>query len=196
MDSLLENRSSLNVRASRTEIINEFMSEWDGLLSLDCGQSSVMVMGATNRPFVLDDAVLRRLPRRLLVDLPDQQARLAILRVISREDVLEDAKHLIKLSEATPLYSGSDLKNLAKSAATCATRELLSLEKRTGQRLSMESRVIKWVHWEQAMREVPASLSKESDMMKRLRTWNDIYGDRTQVEMNSTASPCSIIGFQ
>ena len=58
----LENRSSLNVRASRTEIINEFMSEWDGLLSLDCGQSSVIVMGATNRPFVLDDAVLRRLP--------------------------------------------------------------------------------------------------------------------------------------
>ena len=132
VDSLLENRSSLNVRASRTEIINEFMSEWDGLLSLDCGQSSVIVMGATNRPFVLDDAVLRRLPRRLHVDLPDQQARLAILKIITKDDVLEDPKHLIKLSEATPLYSGSDLKNLAKSAATSATRDLLSLEKRTG----------------------------------------------------------------
>ena len=171
------------------------MSEWDGLLSLDCGQSSVIVMGATNRPFVLDDAVLRRLPRRLHVDLPDQQARLAILKIITREDVLEDSKNLIKLSEATSLYSGSDLKNLAKSAATSATRDLLSLEKRTGHRLSVESRVLKWVHWEQAMKEVPASLDKESDMIKRLRKWNEVYGDRTQITTNTIPSIRSI-GFQ
>jgi hypothetical protein len=69
------------------------------------------------------------------------------------------------------------------------------LEKRTGRQLSVDARVIKWVHWEQAMKEVPASLNKESDMIKRLRKWNDIYGDRTQSTANDTPSTRNI-GFQ
>ena len=87
------------------------------------------------------------------------------------------------------------MKNLAKSAATSATRDLLSQEKRTGCRLSVESRVLKWVHWEQALKEVPASLDKESDMIKRLRKWNEVYGDKTQVTTNAITSIRNI-GFQ
>jgi SpoVK/Ycf46/Vps4 family AAA+-type ATPase len=54
-------------------IITEFMQEMDGLKS--SGDDGVIVIGATNRPFDLDDAILRRLPRRLLVDLPGEKER-------------------------------------------------------------------------------------------------------------------------
>lgn len=63
VDSLLGRRRSDSTSNSRREIINQFMVEWDGLSSDNQG---VMVMAATNRPFDLDDAVLRRMPRRIL----------------------------------------------------------------------------------------------------------------------------------
>lgn len=54
-------------------VITEFMQEMDGLKTSNT--DNVIVIGATNRPFDLDDAVLRRLPRRLLVDLPGEKER-------------------------------------------------------------------------------------------------------------------------
>lgn len=54
-------------------VITEFMQEMDGLKSKK--DDNIVVIGATNRPFDLDDAVLRRLPRRLLVDLPGEKER-------------------------------------------------------------------------------------------------------------------------
>lgn len=56
-------------------VITEFMQEMDGLKSQSGVEERVVVIGATNRPFDLDDAVLRRLPRRLLVDLPGEKER-------------------------------------------------------------------------------------------------------------------------
>lgn len=61
---------------SHNLILTEFMQEMDGLSSAIANKDKrVVVIGATNRPFDLDDAVMRRLPRRLLVDLPDVQDR-------------------------------------------------------------------------------------------------------------------------
>ena len=58
---------------------NEFMANWDGLKSKE--RTRVLVLAATNRPMDLDDAVIRRLPRRLMVDLPDVENRAKILKV-------------------------------------------------------------------------------------------------------------------
>lgn len=89
-------------------VITEFMQEMDGLKSSK--EDSVIVIGATNRPFDLDDAVLRRLPRRLLVDLPGETEREAILKILLRDENLAPDLDLAVLAKKAESFSGSDLK--------------------------------------------------------------------------------------
>ncbi|KAJ3087908.1 hypothetical protein HK102_010017 [Quaeritorhiza haematococci] len=105
---------------SRREVINEFMNEWDGLTSNNTG---VIVMAATNRPFDLDDAILRRMPRRILVDLPNEEQRQRILELHLRDETLDSSVSTADLAKQTHLYSGSDLKNLCVAAALTAVKE-------------------------------------------------------------------------
>ncbi|KAK3812002.1 MAG: P-loop containing nucleoside triphosphate hydrolase protein [Benniella sp.] len=108
--------------SSQREILNQFMVEWDGLRS--SGQNhGIVVMASTNRPFELDDAVLRRLPRRILVDLPSEEAREQILKVYLGKERLEEAIDIKELAKKTEFYSGSDLKNLCVSATLACVRE-------------------------------------------------------------------------
>lgn len=102
------------------ELINQFLREWDGMEDM-----SAFIMVATNRPFDLDDAVLRRLPRRLLVDLPTEQDRKEILSIHLKDEQLAESVDLADLAKRTPFYSGSDLKNLCVAAAlTCVKEEM------------------------------------------------------------------------
>ncbi|WPH04085.1 AAA-domain-containing protein, protein [Acrodontium crateriforme] len=105
-------------RNTHREIINQFLREWDGM-----DDNGVFMMVATNRPFDLDDAVLRRLPRRLLVDLPVAKDRESILGIHLKGEQLDERVKLEELAQQTPLYSGSDLKNLCVAAALAAVRE-------------------------------------------------------------------------
>jgi SpoVK/Ycf46/Vps4 family AAA+-type ATPase len=106
IDALFAGRGkSGNTPIWHTSMLTEFMQEMDGLLV-----SNVIVIGATNRPFDLDDAVLRRLPCRLLVDLPNQAAREAILKIMLRDETLAPDVNLPVLAARTSKYSGSDLK--------------------------------------------------------------------------------------
>ncbi|KAF8682279.1 AAA protein [Rhizoctonia solani] len=133
IDALLGARSSRDIGGAASAhrgLVTEFMQEMDGLRS--SASSNVVVIGATNRPFDLDDAVLRRLPRRLLIDLPGLEEREAILRIMLKgEDVTEDVD-IPTLAKQTDGFSGSDLKNLVVSAALDAVKENISLPWRTG----------------------------------------------------------------
>jgi SpoVK/Ycf46/Vps4 family AAA+-type ATPase len=117
-DAVFASRDAMRERTSHRDILNQFLKEWDGLNDL-----SVFVMVATNRPFDLDDAVIRRLPRRLLVDLPTQADRKEILRIHLKGEQLDAAVDLDDLAKRTPFYSGSDLKNVAVSAALACVKE-------------------------------------------------------------------------
>ncbi|KAF9647587.1 AAA-domain-containing protein [Thelephora ganbajun] len=97
-------------------VITEFMSEMDGLRS-NSQDRRVVVMGATNRPFDLDDAVLRRLPRRLLIDLPGEKERKEILKILLREENVAEDVNLDEIAKRTGDFSGSDLKHLCVAAA-------------------------------------------------------------------------------
>jgi len=128
VDSMLGKRGEKRSEHEATrKMKNEFMSSWDGLRTKD--SERVLVLAATNRPFDLDDAVLRRMPRRLLVDLPDSANRGKILRVITRDEELGPDVDLDELSTLLHGYSGSDLRNLCIAAAYNPIRELLKAEK-------------------------------------------------------------------
>src|SRR5690606_7060277 len=86
VDSILGRRDKHGEHEGMRKIKNEFMSCWDGLRSSE----GVILLAATNRPFDLDDAVLRRLPRRILVDLPTKENRIQILKVILKDEQLSD----------------------------------------------------------------------------------------------------------
>lgn len=117
-DAILGSRDAFHDRGSHRQTLNQFLKEWDGL-----NDSSVFVMVATNRPFDLDDAVLRRLPRRLLVDLPTEADRKEILRIHLNGEQLDESVNLDDLAKRTPFYSGSDLKNIVVSAALACVKE-------------------------------------------------------------------------
>ncbi|KHJ32869.1 putative mitochondrial aaa atpase [Erysiphe necator] len=118
VDSIFGSRESSRQRTSHREMINQFLREWDGISDF-----SGFIMVATNRPYDLDDAILRRLPRRLLIDLPLERDREAILKILLKDERLDSSVSLAKLAEATPFYSGSDLKNLCVAAALACVRE-------------------------------------------------------------------------
>lgn len=87
IDSLLGRRGSAHEHEATRRLRNEFLAQWDGLLSASSAGQRVLVLGATNRPFDLDEAALRRLPRRLALALPDGPAREQILRVLLADEL-------------------------------------------------------------------------------------------------------------
>ena len=128
VDSMLGRRENPGEHEAMRKMKNEFMVNWDGLRTKD--RERVLVLAATNRPFDLDEAVIRRLPRRLMVNLPDATNRSKILSVIlSKEEISPDVD-LEAIANMTDGYSGSDLKNLCVTAAHLPIREILEKEKK------------------------------------------------------------------
>ncbi|KAI9597548.1 hypothetical protein BDF19DRAFT_435455 [Syncephalis fuscata] len=122
VDALFNSRGSDGVSSGKRETVNQFMAEWDGLRS-GVDNRGITVLCATNRPFDLDDAVLRRMPRRILVDLPSVHDRQRILDKHLVNEQLGEGVTTAALAHKTPLYSGSDLKNVCVTAALAALRE-------------------------------------------------------------------------
>jgi len=105
----------------REQTLNQILAEMDGF----SGHEAVIVLAATNRPDVLDPALLRpgRFDRHVVLELPDRNDRIAILRVHSRKVPLADDVELEKIAAGTPGFSGADIKNLVNEAAMLAARD-------------------------------------------------------------------------
>ena len=105
----------------REQTLNQILSEMDGFAQ----NESVIVMAATNRPDVLDPALLRpgRFDRHITVDRPHHKGRLAIFKVHSRKVVLGDDVDLERLASGSVGLTGADIRNLVNEAALWATRQ-------------------------------------------------------------------------
>ncbi|KAJ5595965.1 hypothetical protein N7450_002423 [Penicillium hetheringtonii] len=175
-DAIFCSRTGASSRTSHRELINQFLREWDGMNDM-----SAFIMVATNRPFDLDDAVLRRLPRRLLVDLPTEEDRQAILKIHLKDEQLDSSVDLADLAHRTPLYSGSDLKNLSVAAALACVREenkAAAVHKGDGPYQYPERRTLTSSHFELGMQEISASISEDMASLSAIRKFDEQYGDR------------------
>ncbi|MEA5026807.1 MAG: ATP-dependent zinc metalloprotease FtsH [Erysipelotrichaceae bacterium] len=104
----------------REQTLNQLLVEMDGIND----NSGVLIIAATNRPDILDPALLRpgRFDRQITVSLPDRKGREAILRVHARNKKIADDIDLGALAKRTPGFSGADLENVLNEAAILAVR--------------------------------------------------------------------------
>ncbi|KAL2633180.1 hypothetical protein R1flu_004659 [Riccia fluitans] len=191
VDSMLGRREKPGEHEAMRKIKNEFMANWDGLRTKD--RERVLVLAATNRPFDLDEAVVRRLPRRLMVNLPDGANRAKILKVILAKEDLSVEVDLDELAGLTDGYSGSDLKNLCVAAAYRPIREILENERKERELAKAEGRplpplkgndgspppirALNMDDLRQACEQVCASVSTDAASMTELIQWNELYGE-------------------
>lgn len=114
-DALFYRRSS-NDKSWQRSTLTQFLTQMDGLISTTEPRKP-FVIAATNHPKELDEAFMRRLPHKVLFNLPDKSARAQILRIYLKEDDLEDDVDIDSLAKDTTGFSGSDLLNLREEAA-------------------------------------------------------------------------------
>lgn len=96
---------------------------WDGLNTES--DSTVIVMGATNRPQDLDKAILRRMPAQFHIGLPSEDQRLKILQLILRQEKLAKDVEFGQLARMTNGYSGSDLREMCRNASVYRIRKVM-----------------------------------------------------------------------
>ena len=104
----------------REQTLNQLLTEMDGFGA----NEGIIIIAATNRPDVLDPALLRpgRFDRQVTVSLPDQKEREAILKVHAKDKTFDESVNLENISKRTPGFSGADLENLLNESALLAVR--------------------------------------------------------------------------
>uniref|UniRef100_A0AAR2L2C4 Spastin n=1 Tax=Pygocentrus nattereri TaxID=42514 RepID=A0AAR2L2C4_PYGNA len=175
IDSLLCERREGEHDASR-RLKTEFLIQFDGVQS--GGDDRVLVMGATNRPQELDEAVLRRFPKRVYVSLPSEETRLKLLKnLLAKHGNPLTQKELSQLARMTDGYSGSDLTSLAKDAALGPIRELRPEQVRN--LAANEMRNIRFSDFVDSLKKIKKSVSPQT--LDQYVRWNREYGDTTAV---------------
>ncbi|OVA16930.1 AAA+ ATPase domain [Macleaya cordata] len=202
VDSMLGQRTRVGEHEAMRKIKNEFMTHWDGLMTKP--GEGILVLAATNRPFDLDEAIIRRFERRIMVGLPSVENRELILKTLLSKEKVEEGLDFKELATLTEGYTGSDLKNLCMTAAYRPVRELIqqerlkdlekkkkaeegqnaeeSSDKNEGKEESKEERVItlrplNMEDMRQAKNQVAPSFASEGSIMSELTQWNELYGE-------------------
>ncbi|KAF9618024.1 hypothetical protein IFM89_039421 [Coptis chinensis] len=198
VDSMLGQRTRAGEHEAMRKIKNEFMTHWDGLLTKPGEQ--ILVLAATNRPFDLDEAIIRRFERRIMVGLPSSENREKILATLLSKEKVEEGLDFKELATMTEGYSGSDLQNLCTTAAYRPVREFIQRERlkdlEKKQRVEEEQnseeasntpnkkedreisfRPLNIEDMKQAKNQVAASFAAEGSIMSELRQWNEQYGE-------------------
>lgn len=137
LDSIARARgsSSGDAGGAADRVINQILTEMDGMGA----KKNVFIIGATNRPDIIDPAIMRpgRLDQLIYIPLPDEASRLSILKSVLRKSPVAKDVDLVFLSQSTDGYSGADLTEICQRAVKMAIRE--SIEREHMARQSMDT---------------------------------------------------------
>ena len=136
VDSFLRERQSTDHEIT-SMLKAEFMTLWDGLTT----DGRVLVLGATNRPNDIDSAILRRLPKRFAVPLPQAPERRKILDIMLQGANVEPGFDIDFVVEQTTGMSGSDIKEACRNAAMVSMREYIKSNFVNGKRINEDQEV-------------------------------------------------------
>ncbi len=150
IDSLVPRRGMSSDSNVTERVVNQLLTEIDGLE----GMHDIVIIGATNRPDMLDTALLRpgRFDRIILTGVPDLTARLEVFKVHMKDMPLKDVD-VEELAARTEGYVGADIEAVCREAAILALRE------------NIGAKVVSMSHFEEALKKVPASMTKDVEKM-------------------------------
>ncbi len=164
IDSIAPARGGSTSDSHVTErVISQILTELDGLESLN----SVIVIAATNRPDIIDPALLRpgRFDRLIEIGLPDERARLQILKIHAAKKPLAEDVNLEEIAKKTDKYSGADLSAIVNEAVMLSIRECV-LAGKSQEEAQICNYKIEKKHFDEAMKKVQPTAS-EMDVYKR-----------------------------
>jgi transitional endoplasmic reticulum ATPase len=148
-------------------VISQFLTEMDGLEIL----TNVVVIGATNRPDIIDPALLRpgRFDRILYVPPPDRESRLQIIKIHTKKKPLAEDVNIEDLADKTDGYTGADIASLSSAAVMLALREHITKypDSKEAEKQAKELR-INMKHFEDAMKKIRPLSKQEIDMYKNV----------------------------
>ncbi|WP_336358034.1 CDC48 family AAA ATPase [Haloarcula sp. CGMCC 1.6347] len=141
-------------------VVSQLLTELDGIEDME----NVVVVATTNRPDLIDDALLRpgRLDRHVHVPVPDEEARRAIFQVHTRDKPLADGVDLDDLASRTDGYVGADIEAVAREASMAATREFINSVDPEDIGDSVSNVRVTMDHFEHALEEVGPSVTEET----------------------------------
>lgn len=164
VDALCPRRSDRETGAS-VRVVNQLLTEMDGLEA----RQQVFIMAATNRPDIIDPAILRpgRLDKTLFVGLPPPTDRLAILKTITKNGTKPPLDADVNLEAIAgdlrcDCYTGADLSALVREASICALRQEMARQKSGNEKGELK---ISHKHFEEAFKKVRSSVSKKDQIM-------------------------------
>ncbi len=192
IDALLPKRGAYNDSSHVTEsVVSQILTELDGLEEL----TNVTVLGATNRPDMLDDALMRpgRLDRIIYVPPPDAAGRKKIFEVYLKDsdNLLAKDISIDELVEKTEGYVGADIELVVREAKLQAMREFIATmaDKTEEQRLEVLSNVrVTRKHFEDAMKKIKSSLDKHAIQEYDKKAWKVLYSAEENSVLEKGAS--------
>jgi transitional endoplasmic reticulum ATPase len=172
VDSLAGKRGGDTGSKVTERVLNQMLAEMDGLEDLN----DVLIIGATNRPDMLDSALLRpgRFDKVLLVNAPEQEGRKKILGIHTKNMPLAKDVNLDKIAQKTVGYTGADLEGLTREAAMISLRE------------SKNAKEVKKKHFEEAIGKIKPSVNKSTiDVYKKVE---ENFINTTKAQISSSGS--------